>query len=116
MEVLEGAAELIARDAPVFLVETETRHRRGAPEDLFAFFAERSYRGFFIHDRRPHPVEDFEPSMQDERELLGYTTRESARYVNNFIFLPPDRDVNSVMAKCRDRLALSEAPTGERRG
>ena len=107
LEVLEGAAGLIARDAPVFLVETETRHRREAPKDIFAFFAKRSYRGFFIHDRRPHPVEDFEPSMQDERELLGYTTRESARYVNNFIFLPPERDVTAVMARCLELLAFS---------
>ena len=89
LAVLEGARGLIAAQAPVFLVEAETRHRAGAPGDVFAFFAGLGYAGFFLHAGQARAVAEYHPALQDEALLTGYRRREEAGYVNNFIFLPP---------------------------
>lgn len=105
LDVLASAEQLIERDHPVFLVEAESRHRADAPADVFAFFAARNYHGVFIRDRQPHPVDRFSLDMQNEDDLIGYESRESSRYVNNFIFLPPGRDVEQAMSDFAGLLA-----------
>lgn len=107
LDVLAGAEQLIERDHPVFLVEAESRHRADAPRDVFAFFAGRNYRGVFIRDKQPYSIDLFSPEMQNEKDLVGYETRESSRYVNNFIFLPPERDFEKAMSAFSSMLATS---------
>ena len=105
LAVLEGARGLIAAQAPVFLVEAETRHRAGAPGDVFAFFAGVGYSGFFLHAGQARAVAEYHPALQDEALLTGYRRREEAGYVNNFIFLPPGVEAGPVMAACAALLA-----------
>lgn len=105
LKVLEGARGLLARDHPILLVEAEKRHRAGAPEDIFGFLVDRGYTGFFLSEGRARLAQEFDPAMQDEALLEGYERRELSSYVNNFIFIPPDRDCAAIMQACDERLA-----------
>jgi FkbM family methyltransferase len=99
LNVLNGAVELLERSQPVFLVEAEERHRDQATRLLFEFFAQRSYRGFFIRSGRVYPVQEFRvDELQDERVLLPDGGRQNGKsYVNNFFFFPPHMDGATVL-------------------
>lgn len=75
-EVLSGSEALMASRQPIFLVEAESRHRASAPDDIFAFFEERNYAGFFARNGAMHPIRTFSPELQDVSKLEGYHTRE----------------------------------------
>ncbi|MGN6286435.1 MAG: FkbM family methyltransferase [Afipia sp.] len=100
LSVLQGAAGLIERCEPVFLVEAEDRHRENATDSLFSFFADRYYEGFFIDDGDVLSVEEFAADVfQDVEALLPNGGRKSGRsYVNNFFFFPRDRDGYAALA------------------
>lgn len=100
LAVLQGARQLLARQRPVVLVEAELRHRAGAPQDVFGYLAEQGYTGFFLNGGTALPVAGFSPALQDMALLTGYRLREQARYVNNFIFVPDERDPAAIMAAC----------------
>jgi FkbM family methyltransferase len=71
LNVLNGAERLLENSQPVFLVEAEDRHRAQATRQLFAFFEQKAYRGFFIKENGVFPVHHFDVSdMQDLSELL----------------------------------------------
>jgi FkbM family methyltransferase len=48
LRALVGAAGLIERCSPIFLVEAEERHFPRATSSVFEFFVERGYHGYFI--------------------------------------------------------------------
>lgn len=105
LAALEGATALIEKQRPIFLVEAEARHRAAAPGDIFAYFAERDYVGFFARAGQMNPVSEFSSSLQEERNLEGYGTREAADYVNNFVFLPAEANWRATVARCDAILA-----------
>jgi FkbM family methyltransferase len=78
LAVLRGAEDIIERDRPNFLVETEQRHNPGSPPAVFRFFRRRGYQGFFLSSGKLQRLAALD---QDCREPLG-------RQINNFIFLP----------------------------
>jgi FkbM family methyltransferase len=93
--VLQGAQRTIAHYRPRVLVEAEERHRPGSVRRLQAFFRPLDYHGYFVLHRRLVPIERFDPErMQRIEDIADYTlgtprTR-FERYINNFLFLPPD--------------------------
>ncbi len=105
LEVLAGSKRLIATHRPNFLIEAEARHRKGAPDDIFAFFDREDYDGFFVRRGAMHGVSTFDLSMQNEANLLSYRTRQTADYVNNFIFLPRQSDQAGIKLACDAILA-----------
>ncbi|MEL6877077.1 MAG: FkbM family methyltransferase [Pseudomonadota bacterium] len=105
--VLDGAARLLTEDRPIWLIESEARHAEGAPFTLFARMEEAGYVGFFAAHGNMHPVSEFDLSMQDQAALIGYTKRAEADYINNFIFVPKERDAQAIMAECAKLLATA---------
>jgi|ERR1700733_281610 FkbM family methyltransferase len=91
LEALAGSDRLISKQRPTFLIEAEERHRPGATKLVFDFFAKRDYRGVFVFGRQVIPVERFDPTMQDARNLRSDVARSSIIYPNNFIFIPKER-------------------------
>ena len=83
--VLQGAAELIGRDRPVLLVESERRHNAAAPDDVFAFMRDMGYAGFFLQEGRPRGLDAFSVEACQQVENLP---KRDGSYVNNFIFTP----------------------------
>jgi FkbM family methyltransferase len=99
LKVLHGAVELLESSQPVFLVEAEDRHREQATRSIFEFFAQRSYRGFFLKDGSAFPTEQFSPAdLQDASALLPDGGRKGGQsYVNNFFFFPRHLDGESIL-------------------
>ena len=96
VNVLQGADELIAKHRPTVLIEAEDRHRANAVQDVFTFFADRNYRGFFVLGNELMAAEKFHSSLQDIDRLSPNLPRRECTYVNNFIFIPTER--------CNDKL------------
>ena len=92
--VLEGAERTIERCRPRVLVEAEERHAPGSVQSVQSFFRRRGYRGYFVFQRRLAPIESFDAAhLQRSEDIANYTLgvprARFARYVNNFLFLPP---------------------------
>ena len=105
--VLDGAARLLTEDRPIWLIESEARHSQGAPFTLFERMEAASYHGLFAHEGQMHEVATFDLSMQDYSKLEGYARRREADYVNNFIFVPREREFGAIRAACDKLLAES---------
>jgi FkbM family methyltransferase len=88
LAVLQGAAELIRRDRPVLLVESEKRHCPHAPESIFAFLNGLGYGGCFLEDGRPWALSAFQAQQHQPVTNLADGTRKIGTYINNFIFVP----------------------------
>jgi FkbM family methyltransferase len=112
MDVLEGGRQLIANQQPIFMVEAEDRHREDAVQQLTDFFAEFSYKGFFILDKAVFPMASFKAEFQNPAELNRSVPRIQMRYVNNFIFIPASLDPESMVQKMRQRLNRAIAHEG----
>jgi len=100
LNVLNGAAGLLERSRPVFLVEAEDRHRPLATESVFEFFQERDYSGFFVEDGDIVPIDQFDVEIfQDPGSLLSNGGRKAGQaYVNNFFFFPPGKGGWEILA------------------
>jgi FkbM family methyltransferase len=81
-EVLEGAAQTLARDRPVLLVELEERHVKRPIEAAIGDIEALGYRARILRDGRLLDLSHFDP----ERHHRAPQTR--ADYIFNFIFLP----------------------------
>jgi FkbM family methyltransferase len=81
MSVLRGATELISRCRPIFLVESEERHRPGATAELFGFFDNLSYAGRFLRDNDICDLTTF--NLTHDQAI-----HDRGRYVYNFFFFP----------------------------
>ena len=91
MNVLRGADELIRKRRPTLLVEAEDRHRANAVQDVFTFFLNRNYKGFFVLGGELMDIGNFNTSLQDIHQLRADQPRRKSLYVNNFIFVPDER-------------------------
>lgn len=84
--VLRGAAKILLRDHPSFIIEIEERHKPGSLTAVPRYLAELGYRGFFFRGGRLHPIESLNVrEHQNVANIAAKTAGESA-YVNNFLF------------------------------
>jgi FkbM family methyltransferase len=92
-QVLEGAAETIARDHPILLVEIEERHNPGGLGRIRDRLRAAGYRGLYYRGGEWQPLDRFDPEVHqradgDVLEIGKTLTRRSADYINNFLFVP----------------------------
>lgn len=85
LEVLAGAADTIARDHPVLLVEIEQRHTQRPVADLIGSIEEIGYRGYFLDGAALRATTDFSYEKHQAPFLDGILAK---GYINNFFFLP----------------------------
>jgi FkbM family methyltransferase len=58
--VLQGGRELLKRDHPSLLIESEERHKSGAIERIKSFLSTLGYKGFFLLDDNIRSIEEFD--------------------------------------------------------
>jgi FkbM family methyltransferase len=81
--VLEGAANLIARERPILLVEVLEIFNRGGVARLAARYAAQSYDCLFLFDGKFRPAAEFDESRHQIPKQPGY--------VYNFLFVPAEK-------------------------
>jgi hypothetical protein len=91
LAVLRGAHALIARDRPTMLVELEERFGEGSIARVREFLEPQGYRGLFLDGKNLHPVAAFDPARH--QMMANWGTLGS--YINNFIFLPEERQTET---------------------
>ena len=104
LNVLEGGCELIKQQQPIFMVEAEERHRQKAIQSIQDFFRQFDYQGFFILDKQIQPIEEFDLALQDIQELQRSVPRKEMHYINNFIFVPPSADLQTLVQQLNHKL------------
>lgn len=110
LEVLDGARALIAARHPHLLIEIEERHAPGAIAAVKSRLEAAGYDGWFIDQRRLHPIADFDAAiMQNSANLDGDARRFTQRYVNNFLFLPKGTMTGALRQAIDERLAAQSA-------
>jgi len=92
MSALRGLAGILEESRPTAIVESEARHHAGSPQDIFEFFREFGYRGYFIHRGRLRRTEEFSvEEFQSCDGPLRVDAGKSPDYINNFLFIHPAR-------------------------
>lgn len=98
VKVINGARTRIGADRPLILVEIEQRHLGPTSiSEAFAQIRSLGYRGYFLVGREIRSIDRFDV----ERDQLGLVptleaTGSAPGYINNFIFLPEERDGDRV--------------------
>lgn len=92
LEVLAGARGSLERFQPVVLIEIETRHHTFPITDVFACLEACGLRGHFFDPRTMavRPVEEFDVELDQRLEHL--MARDFMHYLNNFWFVPAQRE------------------------
>jgi FkbM family methyltransferase len=96
--VLRGATHLLATEKPVLLIEIERRHNATAYEDVEDLLKAYGYSSWRLAEGRVVPV-----SRDQIAQLQVLPMSDGRLYVNNFIFVPPER--SEVLEKLRGQLA-----------
>lgn len=87
LAVLQGGSELIKKHRPVVVCESEQRHMTtGSVNDIFDFFNNLNYQGFFCAKGKLIPVEEFDRSIHQKESDGEYWNAKD--YFNNFVFKP----------------------------
>jgi len=89
IEVLKGAERTIKQFKPVMIIEIEQRHLDFPMDDVFKLVESYGYNAFFLSGRKLRPYSVFSYEL-DQRPYLDDVS--SCCYVNDFIFLPKDKD------------------------
>lgn len=106
IEVLDGAARLIAMRRPTLLIEIEERHAPGAVAAVRKRLEDAGYEGWFVDQRHILPIAELDLAvMQNTANLDGNAPRWTQRYVNNFIFMPAGVMTPALTAAINARLA-----------
>lgn len=106
VNVLSGGMQLLTRQKPTLLIEIEERHRHGSFDDVLGLLGPLGYRGFYVCDGKTHDISDFTTALQRIEELRKQGPRRDKTYVNNFIFVPGDRDITALRAEIDSRLSV----------
>lgn len=106
--VLQGAVETLKRHRPVLLVEIEQRHHKDDIRYVFDFLAAQDYACFYFDPTFPG-LRPLPPDLGAAR--AADPDNASLRYLNNFLFLPPERaETSDTMALVNKRLRENLLP------
>lgn len=92
--VLDGAANLIAQQRPVLMLELDETLNRGSRERASARYAALSYRGFFLSAGKLRPIAQFDAARDQDETLLRYARHRlppGREYINNFVFVAEEK-------------------------
>ncbi len=85
LKVFVGAESILRSHRPYLLFECEQRHRGASPMNVvFEYLADLGYDGSYLASGAVWPIERFSIDMQQAHP-------KSRSYVNNFLFVPSDR-------------------------
>lgn len=82
LAVLQGAHNILQRDRPTLLVESQSLTNAAAPGNVISFLASLGYTGHFYAAAKHHDIADFDPELHQNPRNMG----NECPYVNNFIF------------------------------
>lgn len=104
-ELLAGAQETLRRLRPTVLIEIEARHHTFPLTDVFAQLEAQGMSGWLLDPRTMtvRAVRDFDPAA--DQDLAHLVSKNFIRYLNNFWFVPVDREAEFV----RDAAAFLDA-------
>lgn len=114
MKVLEGAASTIQKCQPRVLVEIDEHLNPGGLRAAEVLFSALRYQGFFVHNFRLRPMDEFNPAIyQNPANRVDLTAdlkhrTDNGEYISNFIFLPL-RDPPSLLGKLQKELGWQMA-------
>jgi hypothetical protein len=92
LRVVQGARETLERDHPTIIIECEERHHAGGVAALRKQMELLGYRGYFIHGGELRNIQQFSARrFQSPTQALELGGRRSADYLNNFLFIHPQR-------------------------
>ncbi|HMO18562.1 MAG TPA: FkbM family methyltransferase [Oligoflexia bacterium] len=87
LSVFQGAVDLLTKDKPTIMFESENRHLgKSNVTEVFQFLKNLGYNGYFFHDSKKLPIDHFNPDKH-QRTLNGEIA-EKNNYINNFFFEP----------------------------
>lgn len=89
--VIQGAEKTIKKYKPLLIVEIEQRHIAAPIEVVFDLILKMGYNGYYILDMSVHSVNQFDCELNQTRHLDNVN---NPKYVNNFIFVPNEMNVN----------------------
>lgn len=91
--VLEGAANLIAAQCPVLMIELDESLNKGALARLAAQYAALNYRCFFLSQRKLRPINEFDRARHQNTANLKprHKLPHGVEYINNFVFVPEEK-------------------------
>jgi FkbM family methyltransferase len=88
-EVLKGAVVILNRDHPNLIIEIEERHYPESITIITSFLENFGYKGFFLLNNYPTPIQDFNPELYQNVKNLnteGTNRQKNKIYINNFVF------------------------------
>lgn len=103
LAVLDGAEKTIVRTRCNVLVETEEWHHAGATDAVFRWMDSRGHVGYFLLEGRLRAIGQFDRELHQTEANIGGWKRGWERiglYVNNFVFVPAERQIEFLGA-CR---------------
>jgi FkbM family methyltransferase len=91
--VLDGAANLIAAQRPVLMIELDESLNQGALARLAERYAAISYSGFFLSQGKLQAVSEFDPARHQNADNLKprHKLPPGVEYINNFVFVPEEK-------------------------
>ncbi len=89
LEVLEGATRILG-DQPVVVIESEERHRPGAPEAVRLLLESIGLTGYMVYRGQVVPAAMFDPAIH-QRNPPGVVAGEDDDYVEQFVYVAAER-------------------------
>lgn len=92
--VLDGAANLIATQRPVLMIELDETLNAGSLARTAQRLAAQRYRGLFLSHGRLRDLAEFVSERDQDAALLKYARHRlpaGAEYINNFVFVPEEK-------------------------
>jgi FkbM family methyltransferase len=92
--VLDGAADLIAAQRPVLMIELDETLNPGSLARIAQRLAAQRYRGLFLSHGRLRDIVEFDPARDQDAALLTYARHRlppGREYINNFVFVPEEK-------------------------
>jgi FkbM family methyltransferase len=99
--VFEGGRETVAQHRPTIVVEIEQRHRDQPVLDTFDLLIGLGYRGYAIRREGLSDIADFDVERDQTRHIADQPDMPlpPPAYVNDFLFVGPDREVSREIAR-----------------
>lgn len=90
--VLKGASAIIQHSRPRFILECGDHHKKGAVQEMFAFFHSMNYQVHFMHRGKLQHAQQYNTSFSDAKN------RNSRDHVSNFIAIPEEQAAQIIEA------------------